>query len=299
MRPYGGLIGANPTTAASGVNSAAGGVWSLRDAERLKRAGTWPISFLTPATISGLQLWLDGSDSSTLYDATSGGSLVAADGAVARWEDKSGNARHFTQSTAGSRPARKTSQQNGLDALLFDGANDHLIGGDYLDLNGTNQITVFVTIRARTSSVSNLEIINKRDNTGEDSGWFFYTDNTGKLEFGLSNNNQFYVLESNSALSAMNSGAVLTFKTIAGSATTSTAQYRNGSLVASTQILTQVQAAENISKAVYLGILELPAGSFARPFDGSFCEVVMYNSALSDANRSAVESYLMTKWGIS
>ncbi len=40
-----------------------------------------------------------------LYDATSGGSVVTADEAlIARWEDQSGNARHLTQGTSGSRP---------------------------------------------------------------------------------------------------------------------------------------------------------------------------------------------------
>jgi hypothetical protein len=79
----------------------------------------------TPARTT-TALWLDGADASTLYDATSGGSLVAADGAVARWEDKSGNARHVTQSDSGSRPARKTSIQNGRDVLRFDGSADGL-----------------------------------------------------------------------------------------------------------------------------------------------------------------------------
>jgi hypothetical protein len=256
-----------------------------------------PTAF-SPSSVSGLQLWLDASDASTLFTATTGGSLVEADGAVARWEDKSGNARHFTQATTGSRPTRKTNQQNGLDALLLDGSNDHMIGGDYLDLDGTNQITVFLAIKARTSNVNSIELINKRNNTGGDSGWYLYTNSNGKLEIGLVNNASYFVLESNSALAAFNSGAVLTFKTIAGSATSATAQYRNGSLIASAVSFNQTQAAANVSKAIYLGILEFPTGTFSRPFDGSFCEVIAYNSSLSDANRSAVESYLMTKWGI-
>jgi hypothetical protein len=75
----------------------------------------------------GVSLWLDASDASTLYDATTGGSLVAADGLVARWEDKSGNANHATQGTSGLRPTRKTAIQNALDILRFDGG-DHLAG---------------------------------------------------------------------------------------------------------------------------------------------------------------------------
>lgn len=79
----------------------------------------------TPARITTV-LWLDASDASTLYNATSGGSLVAANGTIARWQDKSGNARHVTQATSGSRPLRKTSIVNSLDIARFDGTDDLL-----------------------------------------------------------------------------------------------------------------------------------------------------------------------------
>jgi hypothetical protein len=73
-----------------------------------------------PTSLTGLHLWLDASDSSSLYDATSGGSIVATNGSVARWQDKSGNARHATQSSSGNRP---TLQINGTGqrVVRFDG----------------------------------------------------------------------------------------------------------------------------------------------------------------------------------
>lgn len=64
-------------------------------------------------------LWLDASDASTLYNATAGGSLVAADGAVKRWQDKSGNNRHATENT--NPPILKVGLINGNNALRFDG----------------------------------------------------------------------------------------------------------------------------------------------------------------------------------
>jgi hypothetical protein len=79
-----------------------------------------------PLSITGLLAWWDASDATTLYDATSGGSLVAADGAVARWEDKSGNGYHATDADSSRRPLRRTSIVNGLDVLDFDGENDRL-----------------------------------------------------------------------------------------------------------------------------------------------------------------------------
>lgn len=82
----------------------------------------------------GCDVAYDFSNPSTLYDATSGGSLVAADGAIARAEDLSGNGNHVTQSASGSRPTRKVAYENGIDAALFDGTADYLTGGDVADI---------------------------------------------------------------------------------------------------------------------------------------------------------------------
>lgn len=92
----------------------------------------------TPSEIS-TALWLDGADSSTLFDATSGGSLVAADGAIARWEDKSGNGRHITQSNGGARPLRRLSILNGLDAVHFSGGR-RLLGTSFTAIPGINAV---------------------------------------------------------------------------------------------------------------------------------------------------------------
>lgn len=89
-------------------------------------------------------LWLDASDASTLYDAATGGNLVAADGTIARWEDKSSNGRHATQATSGSRPIRKTAQQNGLDAVLSNSKK--------LNIANTTVGSVFLVCKSDTGS---------------------------------------------------------------------------------------------------------------------------------------------------
>jgi hypothetical protein len=87
-------------------------------------------------------LWLDASDQSTLFDATSGGALVSADGTIARWQDKSGNGNHATQSTSGNRPIRKVANQNGLDAVRFDGSGKEMMLPDFL--SGAGGTVLFV-----------------------------------------------------------------------------------------------------------------------------------------------------------
>lgn len=90
-------------------------------------AAVTPYVAWVPTNLTGLQCWLDASDSTTLFDAGSGGSLPANGGAIGRWLDKAG-ANHATDVVDGSgatistqRPTRVASAQNGLDAINFGG----------------------------------------------------------------------------------------------------------------------------------------------------------------------------------
>jgi hypothetical protein len=93
-------------------------------------------------------LWLDASDAGTLWNATTGGSLVAPGGHIARWEDKSGNARHATQGTSGQQPTRQTAVRNGRDVVRFDGTNDFLAT---VAFGGNQTWTRFVVFRSSAS----------------------------------------------------------------------------------------------------------------------------------------------------
>lgn len=117
-----------------------------------------------PLTLSPT-LWLDASDASTLFDATSGGSLVAVDGQVARIEDKSGLDRHFTQGTSGQRPLRKANIQGGNDALLFDGTNDILFRGSHSIFRNVSAATL-VAVRRLTSTSPFSQVVTIRNSGG-------------------------------------------------------------------------------------------------------------------------------------
>lgn len=87
-------------------------------------AGKVSSGAFSPISLSPL-IWLDPSDLSTLWKDTAATSAVTTDGdLVARINDKSGNGRNLTQSTASARPAYKTS--GGLHWLQFDGVDDTL-----------------------------------------------------------------------------------------------------------------------------------------------------------------------------
>jgi hypothetical protein len=64
----------------------------------------------SPATIDGLQVWLDASDTAT---------LTVESGAVSEWRDKSGNGFHARQAVAALRPLLKGDGLNGRPTVAF------------------------------------------------------------------------------------------------------------------------------------------------------------------------------------
>jgi hypothetical protein len=311
-RPRSGFIGYTPQPAASAYNSAAGGIWTLREAEELTRAGTWQQVFSSPTQISGLQLWLDASDAGSLYDSTAGGSLVAADGGVARWEDKSGNARHMTQGTAGSRPTRKTAIQGGLDVLRFDGSNDAMSiaasMATFKFLHGS-AYSIFAVVRVR--ALNTREFIFETGPFGSPSGddgslgaaLAIFSD--GKL-FHFARAGETAEINNQSAASTLASGSNY-LVSVVGDVSSGTAAARSvakinaGSAIqnnAQTDAVSTSNARIDLTIGRGVGYNGDGSVEYSDYADLDFCEIAIYNSALSDTARSTVESYLMRKWGI-
>jgi hypothetical protein len=287
MRGRGGYIGFNRVPAASAVNSAASGVWTLREAESLKRGGTWPVVFVDPTSITGLQLWLDAADSATLYDATSGGSLVAADGGVARWEDKSGNGRHATQSTSANRPARKTAIQGGRDVLRFDG-NDFLNG---TSTPGTgNSRTVFGVAKYTGSQEDSHELLMIGLVASDQTSRGFLLRHFATFVSGDVTTNNIQL--ANNVTLTVNQFIVRTCRQVAS--TGAVQFWQNGTSYATTGTL----GSFSMNAGYRVGSRGNAAGSTGGLFHGDLCELIVYNSELDDANRTLVENYLLAKWGI-
>lgn len=239
---------------------------------------------ISPTDLSGLTGWWDASDSATMFDATTGGSAVAADGGVARFEDKSGNGRHWTQGTGASQPVRKTAIQNGRDVLRFDGTNDNMgQSTTYGTLQSSSQSSVFVVANADTVSTdSTLPYQNQVVFAEEAAGHGAFMLRTGTVSaFGY---DTFWRVASVSY--SPPSWLVLS-------------SWHNGSSLF-------VQANEGASSSVALNTrtftnFDLLLGAndgLSNFFDGDLAELITYDVALSDADRNAVISYLMTKWGI-
>jgi len=306
-RPRAGYVGFNRVPAASAANSAAIGVWTLREAESLKRAGTWPSAPEAPLTIAGLQLWLDASDASTLYDSTSGGQLVSGDGAVARWQDKSGNARHATQDFAGERPVRKTSIQNGRGVLRFDGnAHRMRIANStstftYLH-NGAGVVFLVACTSASVPDPNFIQITIDSSNALSGNGYLLlFEDRTSEN----ANDSLFASAGAGASTLAVNAANNVcppgVFKVITNTlnSTSATASerarfYFNGLLDSSVNSITG-NTSGNSSTDLFIGA---SSNGFAS-LKGDVAEILIYDAALSGTDRSRVEQYLISKWGIS
>jgi hypothetical protein len=271
----------------------ASGVWSLRDQDTYQRSNQW--TSVVPTAIPNLSLWLDASDSSTLFDATSGGSTVAADGAVARWEDKSGGGRHFAQSTANNRPLRRTAQYNGKDVLDFDGVNDGFFGTASGGINST-EYRYFIT-----QSEHSIFVVGIADTVGTNSAnsyqnEAFYGDGNGHISLYLRSNG-------NVGVANYDSGGYdnVTTAYSAGSLALFGVELSGGSLRLRLNGQSESTTASGAFAPVGTSSLQVGQNYNAADYclDGKIGEMLIYRRALNSANRQAIEGYLAHKWGLS
>lgn len=102
----------------------------------------------SPMDIAGLKIWLDGTDESTMFTAVSGGNQVTDGDKVARWEDKSGNEHHATNTSSSRRPTYKPFGA-AEDAIYFGGWSRNNMGipsavGVLRDVEGA---TIIIAVR--------------------------------------------------------------------------------------------------------------------------------------------------------
>ena len=242
-----------------------------------------------PLTISGLQLWLDAADSSTLFDATAGGNLVTTDGAaVARWADKSGNNRHATQSTSNARPSLSVSNGRSLSFIT----NDFLQCPKASYLENTSQFTICAWVKKRTSN-SYTSIFQGAQSQGIvglyswiDSNWYFDvrtpSNNSSYAFFNSSNTNwQFMSLVFDGNLSG-NSNKVKAYV----NANQQTPLTSNGSFSSSTA------AVGNANATLDIGLI---SGNYT---DGNFGSILIYNKALTQQELTSLFNYSKANFGL-
>jgi hypothetical protein len=237
----------------------------------------------TPSDVSNLTCWLDATTG--LFDATSGGSAVTSNaGAVARWEDQSGNGRHFTQATSNDRPTLRTSVLNSKSIVRFDGTNDKLTGAAASNFISSTAHSVFVVGKAAsvsTNSINSYENAALYGDTGGFMSIYFRStglvgayvwdgnDDTATRSYTINTNAIFYSeLSSASIRARLNGGA---------------------------EAATASGSTQGTGNTMQVG-RQYNTNSYC--LNGDIAEILFYNVGLSSTDREKVEGYLAHKWGL-
>lgn len=269
-----------------------------------------------PASISGLQLWLDADDGGTLYDSTSGGSVVTTNGAaVARWQDKSGNNNHYTQTTANARPVLQTSSLNSKNGLLWDGSNDFM-SGSVAGFRSFTAATIVLVFRSAVAAAADAGsgFLFCFGNIGDTAGTYpanrilFLSAQTGLLA-GEKITYYMYAptrpdgrLGSSTYSRAANQAVLLS----SSHSSSGTVLKQNGASV-SLNLAYAMNTATNtapstlgwtVDDVLHLGAIRSSQNLVPSPFSLRFYEVLVFDKVLTAQEEQDLNAYLNNKWSL-
>jgi len=226
----------------------------------------------TPAELSGVQLWLDADDATTITESS---------GNVSQWDDKSGNGNHVTQAAASAQPSYLATGLNGLPALSFDGTDDTMATTTAAMPTGNSPRSLFVVYQPQATTSSHS--IAGQSLTGTRSSWFMLQFRNDAVKgdpyfAGFQDD----LTDSQTPTTTAKIGAV----TYDGTTTT---LFRTGSQVAQDTKTLNTES----------GIFRIGSSAGNSEFANMlFSEAVGVNSSLSTADREKVKGYLAHKWGL-
>ena len=253
-----------------------------------------------PRNLSNCALWLDAADTS---------SLVMSGSSVSQWKDKSGSGNHMNQYSSATAPS--TSNLNGLNTVYFYTSDPTSVQGtppftNVQVLQGTNfQTTVnstlflvvhplyvatstkfIVNLKSRASNQwNNLYDINMGTGDGTNAGGFGSFIRTDTSFLGV--NSSYYTINTTNLTSSEIVGTTIAF-------------YKDASLYRSGTVSLAMPSSDNFqvfTLGAYLNtdVYDTSSKMGAR---AHFCEVIVFNSALTTSQRQQVEGYLAWKWGL-
>lgn len=222
-----------------------------------------------PILISGLKLWLDATQN-VFSDA---GITPAVNGnGVQQWGDRSGNGNNVTQGTAASRPTFTTAQLNGLPTINFDGVNDFMRATSFTLAQPEH---IFIVFKNTTYTVQ------------------------GRIFDGNTVN----------SMLVYNNNPTPQFQMFDGSGACTIATVPVGTFAVCDFLFSGSSSFSRANNSVKnTGSIGTDSGSgitLGATFDGSsnwgnvaIAEILVYNTALSDANAALVTRYLGAKWNV-
>jgi len=267
----------------------------------LRKDFTWNETVWNPGMIQAA-LWLDAADAST---------ITKSGGAVSQWNDKSGGAYNFAQSSSTLRPLYASETLGGKNVVTFDGIDDNMNAGDVLD-------------NVWTGSGFNLFFVAKNNDIAAADGVILAKTSSGSQalrEFAS------YIRTSVSQLVTIYTPDASNYTVVNGSTTIGNSQWVVVSqsyddtlgvdgTTANTAVRVQMTVDGNEQTEVVLasagnlgqiqdaaGLLSIGAGigdgaQNTANLDGAIAELIVTPSVLSVSDRQKIEGYLAHKWGL-
>jgi uncharacterized repeat protein (TIGR03803 family) len=255
-----------------GANDDPGGVGRTLLQSYQQGLSPWP----APAVSNGLQAWYR-ADLGVTQDANNN---------VSQWADLSGNGYHVEQTAVPTQqPQWSLSALNGQPAVQFVPGTDYLQTYNPVDLlAGSNDMTVIAVVEPQAMQGTNATIFN------------FGSD--GNLPYGLTSggDNKYFLGLDDPSGNEFRSPAINTppgqaqmLTIIKGGATASS--YLNGALQGIGTMPTMLQT---VVSPLTVGNQDYPYYAF----NGQIAEILVYNRALTDAERGQIETTLGQKYSI-
>lgn len=234
---------------------------------------------LAPNLATGLVAWWDAADET---------SITLNGGNVSRVTDKSGTGNHLTQTTAANQPTYSRNAINGRNAITYSNTNHRLVRTAF----SYSTPTVFSVFRVRTGyavSATKAPIV-----------WDTYPGGNRFVHYVQENSttNLLFAREDGAA------GKVATYRIAFGTTyVTCCVAFPVGHWIVASGVRQSIATAgANGFGGISVGNLRGNADTPGAPnynFDGQICEIIVYSSQLSDAQRLGVERWLAAKWGTS
>jgi len=237
-----------------------------------------PANNFTPRSISGLALWLDASDASTLFQNSDGTTpATATSDPVGYWADKSGNGRHVTQATSGNRPLVGAVVANGRRGVNF-GTTNNSQKLSWVPASGTQDwqevFAVGVYDTAASTFGDNHALFGGTTSALSDIGWQG-EQSTNSLSYAYGT----FARRSNiNAVDAIDTSLVKPFPAITSPFLVVTRNTNN-----------------TLANGFQVGNDRTVAN---RNWRGRVCEVVAFSRTLTATERSRIARYLASKYGI-
>ena len=239
-----------------------------------------------PSKVENLVGWWDASDWDTLFDSTTGGNYVTTNGsAVKRLEDKSGNGRHFIETT--SAPTLSIGEKNSRNSLNF--ATNKYLTAAISGITFTAQ-TVFAVFKFNNPRVGNGRVF-----TQQQTGFFDYTGTSHYIPINLNSSVDgicSYAGDGNrSSVSATIPNWYIARARHSGSSLTVKLNATEGTAFTHTlnRVFNNFRLGATITNT--LGVDASVLGTF-------ISECIVYSRSLTDLESDKVTSYLNSKYAI-